>query len=115
MFGFDREVCHRLPLADAAFRLLDYVLDDAMLEVPDLLCRRPLLDEDFWEAAHQNLALDRLRLVQSTLRILQRLNHHGFRRKLLCQVARLSGQLHRVCRYKHFAVWCNFCNGWRVR
>jgi DDE family transposase len=32
MSSFDREVCHRLPLADAAFRLLDYILDDATLE-----------------------------------------------------------------------------------
>ena len=29
--AFDIEVCHRLPLADAAFRLLDYVTDDDFL------------------------------------------------------------------------------------
>jgi Transposase DDE domain len=29
---FDLEVCHRLPLADAAFRLLDYATNDAFLD-----------------------------------------------------------------------------------
>jgi hypothetical protein len=34
---FDREVCRRLPLADAALRLLDFVTDDAFLD--DLFAR----------------------------------------------------------------------------
>ena len=32
MEGFDKEVCRRLPLAEAALRILDYVCQDEFLE-----------------------------------------------------------------------------------
>ena len=39
MSDFDREVCRRLPLADAAFRLLDWVTDDDALADTFARCR----------------------------------------------------------------------------